>query len=102
MRTITTAAPASCMSNEEVDALLARLGVEPDRLLDRQATSELLARLGVALSVRTLHKNASLRRPMPPYRMVARRALTAPRDVVRFVYEAPIRSPQGESELAAA
>jgi hypothetical protein len=88
------------MSNDEINAMLARLGVNPDRLLSRRDTAELLQRMGVSLSERTLSKNAALRRPMPKYRVVAGRALTCPRDVVRFVLDSPIRS-QSPMENAA-
>jgi hypothetical protein len=83
---------SSPMSNEEVDALLARLGYAPDRLVTREGASELLALLGVPMSPRTLAKNSSLRRPGPAYRTVAGRALYSPRDLVRWTLDRPVAS----------
>jgi hypothetical protein len=78
------------MSNEEVDALLLRLSVPPDRLLTRTGASELLALVGVELSARTLAKNASLRRDGPPYLTVAGRGLYEPRSVLRWCLDRPV------------
>jgi hypothetical protein len=80
------------MSETEIDALLARLRVAPDRLLTREGASELLALLGIPLSPRTLSKNASLRRAGPGYRTVAGRALYSPRDLVRWTLDRPVAS----------
>lgn len=79
------------MTDDEIDALLGRLGYAPDRLLTRQSNSELLALLGIEFSPRTAAKNAALKRDGPPYRLIAGRALYSPRDTVRWVFDRPIR-----------
>jgi hypothetical protein len=81
------------ISDSEITALLGRLGYDPDRLLSRRDTSALLHRLGVPLSERTIAKNVALRRDAPPYRMIAGRALSCPRDVVRWALDRPLRTP---------
>jgi hypothetical protein len=86
-------------SDDEIDALLRRLNCDPDRLLSRRDTSALLHRLGVPLSERTIAKNVGLRRDAPPHRIVAGRALSCPRDVVRWVFVRPLRT-NGRSEAA--
>jgi hypothetical protein len=94
------------MSESEMIALLGRLGYDPDRLLSRRDTSALLHRLGVPLSERTIAKNVALRRDAPPFRIIAARALSCPRDVVRWALDRPLRSaafdPTKESPTAAA
>jgi hypothetical protein len=37
------------ISEDQIDALLARLNIDPDRLLSRRDTAELLQRMGVSL-----------------------------------------------------
>jgi hypothetical protein len=89
------------IGEDQIDALLARLGVDPDRLLSRRDTSALLHRLGVPLSERTIAKNVALRRDAPPYRIIAGRALSSPRDVVRWALNRPLRG-YGPKESEAA
>jgi hypothetical protein len=79
------------LGDTETDALLRRLNVDPDRLLSRRDTSALLQRLGVPSSERTIAKNVALRRDAPPYRIIAGRALSSPRDVVRWALNRPLR-----------
>ena len=94
------------ISDDEIDARLGRLGYDLDRLLSRRDTSALLHRLGVLLSERTIAKNVALRRDAPPYRMIAGRALSCPRDVVRWALNRPLRAytldPTKEGETPAA
>jgi hypothetical protein len=82
--------PKPPMTDAEVGAVLARLCIQPDRLLTRAGASELLGLLGVPMSARTMAKNSSLRRPGPGYRVVAGRCLYQPADLVRFVLDRPV------------
>jgi hypothetical protein len=94
------------ISDNEITALLGRGGYDPDRLLSRRDTSLLLHRLWVSLSERTIAKNVALRRDAPPYRIIAGRALSSPRDVVRWALNRPLRAsasdPTKEGETPAA
>jgi hypothetical protein len=89
------------LGDDQIDALLLRLNVDPDRLLSRRDTSALLHRLGVPLSDRTIAKNVALRRDAPPYGIIAGRALSSPRDVVRWALNRPLRV-HGPAESEAA
>jgi hypothetical protein len=87
------------ISEDQIDALLARLGYDPDRMLSRPGNSELLARLGIEYSPRTAAKNAALGKDGPPYRLIAGRALSSPRDTVRWALDRRVHG-QKESEAA--
>jgi hypothetical protein len=88
----------------EIDALLSRKGIDPDRLQSRREIERTLAAFGIALSAKTQAKNAALGRAGVPYRIICGRALASPRDALRFAFDQPLRTasfdPPRESEAA--
>jgi hypothetical protein len=94
------------LTNQEIDALLSRKGIDPDRLQSRREIETTLAAFGIALTARTMAKNAALGRAGVPYRLICGRALASPRDAIRFAFDQPLRTSSfasiKESEPAAA
>jgi hypothetical protein len=94
------------LTNPEIDALLSRKGIDPDRLQSRREIERTLAAFGIALSAKTQAKNAALGRAGVPYRIICGRALASPRDALRFALDQPLRTssfaPIKESERAVA
>jgi hypothetical protein len=58
------------LTNPEIDALLSRKGIDPDRLQSRREIERTLAAFGIALSAKTQAKNAALGRAGVPYRII--------------------------------
>jgi hypothetical protein len=92
------------LHDQEIDALLSRKGIDPDRLQSRREIEKTLAAFGIALTARTMAKNAALGRAGVPYRLICGRALASPRDALRFAFGQPLRTasfdPPRESEAA--
>jgi hypothetical protein len=92
------------MGDDEIDALLVRKDIDPDRLQTRREIEKTFAAFGIALTARTMTKNASLGKATPPYRLICGRAVVCPRDALRWAFNRPVRTnsydPQRESEAA--
>jgi hypothetical protein len=80
------------ITDDEINAALARKNIDPDRLLSRPDVERLLASFGIALSAKTQAKNAALGRPGVPYRIICGRALASPRDALRWAFDRPVRT----------
>jgi hypothetical protein len=91
-------------SDNEIDALLSRKGIDPDRLQSRREIETTLAAFGIAHTAKTAAKNAALGKPTVPYRIICGRALASPRDALRWAFDKPLRTnsfdPPRESEAA--
>jgi hypothetical protein len=94
------------LTDPEIDAMLTRKKIDPDRLQSRHEIEATLALFGILLTARTMAKNAALGRPGVPYRLICGRALASPRDALRFAFGQPLRQnsfdPPKGSEPAAA
>jgi hypothetical protein len=92
------------ISDNEIDALLSRKGIDPDRLQSRREIEKTLAAFGVSHTAKTAAKNAALGKPTVPYRIICGRALASPRDALRWAFDKPLRmnsfDPPKESEAA--
>jgi hypothetical protein len=92
------------LTDPEIDALLVRKNIDPDRLQSRREIEKTLAAFGIALTARTQAKNAALGKAGVPYRLICGRALASPRDALRFAFGQPLRTnsfdPPKESEAA--
>jgi hypothetical protein len=92
------------LTNPEIDALLARKNIDPDRLQSRREIETTLAAFGIAHAAKTMAKNAALGKPTVPYRIICGRALASPRDALRWAFDRPLRTnsfdPPRESEAA--
>ena len=92
------------LSDQDIDALLSRKGIDPDRLQSRREIETTLAAFGIAHTAKTAAKNAAMGRPTVPYRIICGRALASPRDALRWAFDRPLRTnsfdPPTESEAA--
>ena len=72
------------LDGASIDALLARKGYDPDRLLTRKETEAMFAACGVRFKASTMGRFAATRDDGPPYQILFGRALMWPRESLRW------------------
>jgi hypothetical protein len=74
----------SNLDDDSIDAMLARRGYDPDRLLTRKETEAMFAACGVRFKASTMGRFAATRDDGPPYQILFGRALMRPRESLRW------------------
>jgi hypothetical protein len=74
----------SNLDDNGIDAMLARNGYSPDRLLTRKETEAMFAACGVRFKATTMGRFAATRNDGPPYQILFGRALMWPRESLRW------------------
>jgi hypothetical protein len=82
--TIPAPAPVASEVDNAARATLARLGIDPDQLLDRNATGEMLTRAGFRCGRQSLAKAAGTRVDGPAYQIAFGRAIERAGDALAW------------------
>jgi hypothetical protein len=88
--------------NDEIAAMLARNGVDPDQFLGRKETAALYKSFGINISAQTLAKIACTTGDGPEYQVIFGRAVMRPRAALEWAFSRaskPRRASFGEGAV---